>query len=519
MKEQEALKAKLQREVAELEQRAANLQAAVDNAEAIKQEKLRRAKLESKQALTRAKKQWQEQEEKEFAKMMEKRAPAIKAKVVKALEPEVHRLISQNRAALERQREIDAKWLEDQKAALQAEHEQILAEDKIRLEEESRQRLAKLCAENDAKVERLRRELEEEAEEDRRAEARLIEEEKRAHVHRMAKADATHQAALEQLWLDSKRQSSELIVAHERAMQAERQRVYEQEADRQAVHEAVCAAAVAELWREYDATKEDTLAAKLAPIEAKYDREVKAVEARLAEEAERDRRAFMADLEARRRAKIEEFENTKQNLEGRVEAVKAEHDATLAKQTAIELEIDRVEASTAAIKAASALAQADIDGHEGKMAAQAAAAAKKELREDVDLDAKIGERRRDIEREHANFAFMTAKMAFTEKEQALEMGALLDAQARELQEIEAKIALKLQRQDDTKREKLAELEKVRAMNDVLEAELAQCRARDLLRESDDGDEPLPARPHHGSRRRKWEKSLQCAVTTQRRGAP
>lgn len=89
--EQEALRASLQKDVASLSTQKKKLETAAADADAVRGARVENAKRESAVALQNARREWARREEKEFEKMMEKRRPAIKAKVVKALEPEVHR--------------------------------------------------------------------------------------------------------------------------------------------------------------------------------------------------------------------------------------------------------------------------------------------------------------------------------------------------------------------------------------------------------------------------------------------
>ena len=249
----------------------------------------------------------------------------------------------------------------------------------------------------------------------------------------------------------------------------------------------------------------------VAPIKARYDREVAAVERRLEEEAERDKAKFLASLAEEKRSTEDRRARAVAKLEARVAAAKAEHDAAASRKAEIQKQVDDVEADTAALNALNAAAQAEIDGHDGRMAAAAAAAAAEAEREEARFEEEVEKRRRRIDAAHANFAFLDAKKASLAREHALERGALLDAHARELETIEAKIASKLRAQDEAKALKLAELADLRAKNAALERELADHRARDLLRESDDRDEPRGAAPERrgGARRER---------TAARRGA-
>ena len=111
--EQAALKARLEDDVAELERRVEQLRAHAAKADAVKSAKVAAAEREAEKKLEAAKREWKRREEEEFAALVEKRKPAIKAKVVKALEPEVRRLISRNKKELAEHKAEDDRWLDE----------------------------------------------------------------------------------------------------------------------------------------------------------------------------------------------------------------------------------------------------------------------------------------------------------------------------------------------------------------------------------------------------------------------
>ena len=80
--EQAALKARLEDDVAELERRVEQLRAHAAKADAVKSAKVAAAEREAEKKLEAAKREWKRREEEEFAALVEKRKPAIKAKVV-----------------------------------------------------------------------------------------------------------------------------------------------------------------------------------------------------------------------------------------------------------------------------------------------------------------------------------------------------------------------------------------------------------------------------------------------------
>ena len=90
-----------------------------------------------------------------------------------------------------------------------------------------------------------------------------------------------------------------------------------------------------------------------------------------------------------------------------------------------------------------------------------------------------------ISSSHEAFAAAQAARAALVATHEAEKAALLAAQADELKNIEAKVAAKLQAQAAAEEEKVAELAGWRAKNAQLERALAEARARDVLRRSDD----------------------------------
>jgi len=152
---QTVLLAKMRGDVTHLRGRAAELQKQSSSAAAVRASRLERLTDELDDSARLAREQWSATETKDLSRVVEKRRDAVKAKVIKALEPEVHRLISANRDDAQKRRESDARWLSQQRCDLEAAHEADLALERRKVEDDLEEDLAGLRRRNSDKLRQL----------------------------------------------------------------------------------------------------------------------------------------------------------------------------------------------------------------------------------------------------------------------------------------------------------------------------------------------------------------------------
>ena len=216
---QKDMKAQLEADIAKLKSKNAKRKEHCERADLLKAKKIKATQEECAAKLRRDKAEWAAAEEKELKAIVEKKRAGIKAKVIKALEPEVHRLISQNREELRLKKEEDAKWLEEERERIEAEHEAILAEEQRTLELQNEQALLDLEEESNAKIKAENARAEEELKELWEKTKQEFDLERKRHEAEKKKTIAEHAARIEEIKAEERRKEAEMLVEHERELQ------------------------------------------------------------------------------------------------------------------------------------------------------------------------------------------------------------------------------------------------------------------------------------------------------------
>lgn len=465
---QRSLVARLEADVSDLENKVSALGAASPRNEAALIEACRRELATQREKLVAA---WSARERKELEADVEKKKPGIKKQIVKALEPEVHRMMKSNRNELQEFRAETERLVEERARELDESNSAAAAEARARVQAEAE---AALARRREAEA-RMFAERREDAERELRAawekhKAGLEEARSGAEAAR-AQALGEHTRQLDEMRAWEAERRGELQAEHRARLDRDGQEV--EEADRRSSEAAESAAAEfrGKVMDEFARRRADDVQALVVPLRDKYRADVVVVCKKLDEDAEIDRGKFSADLDRRLRT----FENQQTDA---IAALKTQEVA------AMELYL-RTADEVAALKETireEEVANADADADVARLRAQLDGLESSQARCDDELEAT----KRRVDQDHKMQAAVFEGKVLAADELFSELAARLDVEsdraeqdfavvtvrhATQFDEIHAKIEAKLAAKRRKRKALLDDLGKVRASNATLEADI------------------------------------------------
>ncbi|KAH8070162.1 hypothetical protein JL721_5387 [Aureococcus anophagefferens] len=377
------------------------------------------AKLERRRRDLRSMAEWKAAEQKELEAVVEKRRAGIKAKVIKALEPEVHRLISANRDDLaKKERELEEE-LERERRTILAEHEIVLRQEQQKADAQMEQQLSDLREENTKKLKAKQEAHDADLRKLWDEHKAALEAERKAHEVECDRLKQRRQVEEAELKREEHIKTAELVVEHERHLQLDREKVEAEEREAQAAYERERAAYQAKFLAEQEAAKP-----------AKIDK--------LAD-AQRERDAFSAKLEAKTADLEAKHADAITKMKEQNAAAMAQYMAVAAEEAKLRDECETVNRNTARLVAETEALEQEVAESSGKKADMTR---QHELKVEA-LDKQFEKLKRDkeakIRKAHADFAALVEKEKEMAKQHTHERRCQLDAQHQELERIDAKI--------------------------------------------------------------------------------
>ncbi|KAJ1463169.1 hypothetical protein M885DRAFT_106459 [Pelagophyceae sp. CCMP2097] len=503
---QTVLLAKMRGDVTHLRGRAAELQKQSSSAAAVRASRLERLTDELDDSARLAREQWSATETKDLSRVVEKRRDAVKAKVIKALEPEVHRLISANRDDAQKRRESDARWLSQQRCDLEAAHEADLALERRKVEDDLEEDLAGLRRRNSDKLRQLHQRAERDVAELWEAQKRSLEAERdRYEAERQRDDDrARRDADALQAWERGK--AAEHAAAHKRAEIDAAAHIGMDEDVRQANFLAQRNSATASAKTALAAQRPMRIDALLRPVRQKCDDDLRMVTSRLRAQAEAELRDLAAALEAERkecaslpscRVRMSRPHFRRRRLDGATRLVASQSDAiddmkareasameahlgAAAARTALQARIRALDSEAAEASAAAARHRDEsVDARDRASHFCASAAEKRDALAD-ELAAELQAARARVAAAVAAFdsSAGAAAQAAVEAEAAQRLQRQVHAD--ELEGIEGKIRATLDRKATARDALLAKLAQLQQASAAKEAEIGERRERNTL---------------------------------------
>lgn len=494
LRKQEDLKATLKDDVAKLERRRRDLRQVIDRADGLREQRVAAAREAGRRDLEKQMAEWKAAEQKELEAVVEKRRAGIKAKVIKALEPEVHRLISANRDDLaKKERELEEE-LERERRTILAEHEIVLRREQQKADAQMEQQLGDLREENTKKLKAKQEAHDADLRKLWDEHKAALEAERKSHEAECDRLKERRQVEEAELKREEHIKTAELVVEHERHLQLDREKVEAEEREAQAAYERERAAYQEKFLAEQEAAKPAKIDKLVAPIRAKYDAELAEVLKRLEADAQRERDAFSAKLEAKTADLEAKHADAITKMKEQNAAAMAQYMAVAAEEAKLRDECETVNRNTARLVAETEALEQEVAESSGK---KADLTRQHELKVEA-LDKQFDKLKRDkeakIRKAHADFAALVDKEKEMAKQHTHERRCQLDAQHQELERIDAKIDAARRKKLKRKEELLAQVDALQRENAERERALEDLRTRRMLSESRDSERPPPAPP-------------------------
>ena len=296
---QKELVEKLKDDLQQLERRVAELDARSLRAE--DHEKFQASELLRRQdeQLKKAKATWTAAETKDFEGLLEKRRASIKNKVVKALEPQVRKLVESHREEIAKKKDEISKELDDKKTTLEIALETRVKDESIRFEKLLEKDVETMDALAAKEIQMTRNRHQAELQDLWDAEKQCMDTERSHHEAEIERADASHAQDLAKIreWQTQRVrdiQERPLFTLEElRTETLESDVLYKKRLDFQQGKKH-------EIHSKLNGQKENDVALRVAPEKEKFDADLRMVLSRLEKESQKERDLLTVQLEKER---------------------------------------------------------------------------------------------------------------------------------------------------------------------------------------------------------------------------